>query len=200
MKLLVLVLCLFIGGCASSPPENPGNICAIFKQHRHWYKAAIATRDKWGAPVHIPMAIMKQESSFRHDAAPPMRFFLWIIPIGRVSDAYGYSQAREVAWEEYVNETGNWFADRDDFSDAMDFIGWYIDKTHRINKISKWDAYSQYLNYHEGRAGYRRKSYRTKPWLLKVARKVDRQAKAYSKQFWGCKQELADEGWFPLLY
>ncbi len=185
---------LALNGCATSLPRNPDNLCLIFKEKQDWYEAAVETREKWGAPVHIPMAIMRQESAFRSDAAPPMEYFLWIIPIGRASDAYGYSQAKGPAWEEYVEETGNWFADRDDFADAIDFIGWYMDKTHRINKVSKWDAYHQYLNYHEGRGGYKRKSYQKKPWLLKVARKVDRQATTYSKQYWGCKDELA-EGW-----
>ncbi|PID43334.1 MAG: hypothetical protein CSA52_02175 [Gammaproteobacteria bacterium] len=192
MKLFVILLCLLIAACASSPPRNPGNICEIFRENRNWYDAAIATREKWGVPVHIPMAIMKQESSFRHDAAPPMQYFLWIIPIGRASDAYGYPQAKESTWDEYIGETGNGFADREDFSDAIDFIGWYIHKTGRINKVSKWDAYNQYLNYHEGRGGYRRKSYQKKTWLLKVARKVERQAKKYSEQYWGCKKELAE--------
>jgi hypothetical protein len=195
-------LCLaitFLNGCATSRPKNPDNICDIFYEKRDWYEAAVETREKWGAPVHIPMAIMHQESNFQSDAQPPMRYFLWIIPIGRASDAYGFSQAKTPVWGEYVDDTGVWFADRDDFSDAIDFIGWYMNRTNKINKVSKWDAYAQYLNYHEGQGGYRRGSYKSKPWLLGVARKVDARAKRYSEQYWGCKDDLA-QNWFLRMF
>lgn len=189
-----LIVLLLLGACATVPPANPDNLCDIFDEKRDWYEAAMQTREKWGTPVHIPMAIMHQESSFRADAAPPMEYFLWIIPIGRVSDAYGYAQAKPAVWGEYIDATGNWFADRDDFEDAIDFVGWYLDRSHRVNKVSKWDTYSQYLNYHEGQGGYRRGSYKAKPWLLKVSRKVEARAKRYSEQFWGCKEDLS-RGW-----
>lgn len=196
---LITASLLFLGACATKPPANPNNICEIFKEKRDWYEAAIETREKWGAPVHIPMAIMYQESSFKYDAAPPMEYFLWIIPIGRASDAYGYSQAKTPVWGEYVDETDNYFADRDDFDDAIDFIGWYMNRTNKINKVSKWDTYAQYLNYHEGQGGYRRGSYKKKPWLQKVARKVEARAKKYSEQYWGCKDEL-DKFWLFRMF
>jgi len=44
--------------------------------------------------------------------------------------------------------------------------------------------------YHEGRGGYKRGSYRTKPWLLAVADKVQRQADLYDVQYQGCKKKL----------
>lgn len=199
-SVISLTLCIaLLTGCASNPPRNPENLCDIFSENRDWYEAALDSKEKWGVPVHIPMAIMYQESSFKHDAAPPMRYFLWIIPIGRYSDAYGYSQAKTVAWEDYVKDTGNSWSSRDDFDDAMDFMGWYIDKTHSINKVSKWDAYSQYLNYHEGRGGYKRKTYQHKSWLIKVAKKVDDRAKNYAAQYRHCQKEL-DRNWFMRLF
>ena len=48
--------------------------------------------------MHVPLAMMYQESSFKHDAAPPMEYFLGFIPIGRASDAYGYAQAKTMTW------------------------------------------------------------------------------------------------------
>lgn len=191
---LVLVY-LAVSGCATNPPKSPDNVCDIFEEKPGWYEAALETREKWGAPLHIPMAIIHQESSFKYDAAPPMQYFLWIIPIGRASDAYGYPQAKDAVWGEYVDDTGNWFADRDDFSDAIDFVGWYMNRSSERNKISKWDAYAQYLNYHEGHGGYRRGSYQKKPWLKKVARKVEARAKRYSEQYWACKERLS-RSWF----
>jgi hypothetical protein len=189
---LVGIMALCLGACSSMPPKNLDNLCVIFDEKQNWYDAAIETREKWGIPVHIPMAVMYQESRFKHDAQPPMRYFLWIIPIGRASDAYGYPQAKTPVWGEYVDDTGNWFADRDDFEDAIDFIGWYMNRSHKINKVSKWDTYGQYLNYHEGQGGYRRGSYKSKPWLVAVAKKVEARAKRYSEQYWGCKEALRD--------
>ena len=197
-KLMVVVLIAFtvlLSACVTSPPANPDNLCSIFEEKRDWYKAAIDARDKWGTPVHVPMAMMYQESSFKHNAAPPMQYFLWIIPIGRASDAYGFAQVKTATWGEYVDATGNRFADREDFDDAIDFMGWYINKTSKVNKVSKWDTYNQYLNYHEGRGGYRKKTHNKKPWLINVSRKVDQRAIRYSKQYWGCKDNLS-RNWF----
>ncbi|KZX71247.1 hypothetical protein A3715_12985 [Oleiphilus sp. HI0009] len=196
MRLIITLLALTqLVGCATAPPKNPDNLCDIFYEKSDWYEAAIETRERWGAPVHIPMAIMYQESRFKYDAQPPMEYFLWIIPIGRASDAYGYSQAKTPVWGEYQDDAGGWFAERDDFEDAIDFVGWYMNRTNKMNKVSKWDAYAQYLNYHEGQGGYRRGSYKSKPWLMGVARKVEARAKKYSEQYWGCKDDLASS-WF----
>ena len=41
-------------------------------------------------------------------------------------------------------------ATRARFKDSVDFIGWYTDKTESILKISKKDAFRQYIAYHEG--------------------------------------------------
>ena len=62
------------------------------------------------------------------------------------------------------------------FDDSIDFIGWYTHGSQKRLKVSKWDAYGQYLAYHEGRGGYERKTYQGKPWLKNVASKVKRRA------------------------
>ncbi|WP_372871724.1 hypothetical protein [Shewanella sp.] len=193
--ILLFPLALLLGGCATSPPKDPDNICAIFKEHRSWHEAALDTQKKWGVPVHVPLAMMYQESSFKHNAKPPMEYFLGFIPIGRASDAYGYAQAKTMTWDDYVRETGNSWSSRSDFDDAMDFMGWFITKTHKINGISKWDAGAQYLNYHEGWGGYRRGSYKSKKWLIKVAARVDERSRRYAAQYKGCKDEL-NSSWF----
>ncbi|BDM65382.1 hypothetical protein NFHSH190041_28340 [Shewanella sp. NFH-SH190041] len=198
-RILTALVLMQLAGCAASPPRDPDNICAIFTEHRSWYDAAKDTREKWGVPVHVPLAMMYQESSFRHDAAPPMEYFLGFIPIGRVSSAYGYAQAKTMTWDDYVRETDNSWASRSNFSDAMDFMGWFIYKTHQINGVSKWDARDQYLNYHEGWGGYRRGTYKAKPWLIKVAAKVDQRARRYATQYRGCKKEL-DRSWLSRLF
>ncbi|MFT7193902.1 MAG: hypothetical protein ACI8U1_001537, partial [Rheinheimera aquimaris] len=90
------VFAVILTGCATPPPKNTSNLCEIFYEHRDWYDAAAKVRDKWGVPIHVPMSIMYQESSFKHNARPPMRWFLGFIPYGRASNAYGYSQAKTV--------------------------------------------------------------------------------------------------------
>ena len=112
--------------------------------------------------------------------------------------AYGYAQAQNPTWDDYIKSTKNRFADRDDFGDAIDFIGWYTDQSQRQLGISKWDAYNQYLAYHDGRGGFKRGTHKKKAWLLKVARKVDSRSRTYSEQLKSCKSELDDktDGWF----
>lgn len=195
----VMLLSLLLVGCAGNAPRNPDNLCAIFKEKRDWYKAAKRIEKRWKVPLQVPMAIMYQESSFKSGAKPPRDYLLGIIPWGRVSSAYGYAQAKTATWKDYKRETGNAWADRDDFDDAIDFIGWFMDKTHRVNKISKWDARAQYLNYHEGWGGYRKGSYRNKGWLLVTADKVKVRASRYGAQYRQCKDDL-DAGWFRRLF
>ena len=145
--LLLIVLVLIITGCASQrQPSNINNICEIFENKPSWYKSAKKSAAKWGGPIHLPMAIMYQESSFKAKARPPMEYFLGFIPKGRASNAYGYSQALKSTWAEYQNSIGSKYKDRDNFSNAYDFIQWYMHNTYSRNKISKWDGYAQYLN------------------------------------------------------
>jgi len=190
----IILTILLLQSCSTSPPAQPDNICEIFKEKTSWYQSALDVKEKWGVPVHIPFAMMYQESAFRSDAEPPMEYFLGFIPTGRASSAYGYSQAKTMTWKDYIRETGNSWSSRDNFDDAMDFMGWFIHKTQKINKVSKWDAYHQYLNYHEGWGGFRKKSYKKKQWLMKVSRKVENRAKHYRYQYQQCKDEL-DSNW-----
>jgi len=200
MKNLSVLLALFslilLPSCSTTPPKDPENLCEIFREKEDWYEAAKDMNAQWGTPIHVPMAMMYQESSFKHDAAPPMQYFLWIIPLGRASSAYGYSQAKTMTWSDYTKDTNNGWASRDNFADAIDFMGWFTAKTHKINGISKWDAYAQYLNYHEGWGGYKKGSYKAKPWLVKVSKIVDKRSLRYASQLRSCKAELDESGFF----
>ncbi|SDB13831.1 hypothetical protein SAMN02927930_00560 [Pseudidiomarina indica] len=196
---IAATLTFSIAGCATAPPKEPENLCRIFEEKRDWYKAAAKMEKKWGVPIQVPMAIMYQESSFKHNAKPPRDYILWVIPWGRVSSAYGYSQAKTGTWDDYVKETGNSWSSRDNFNDAMDFMGWYISKSHRINGVSKWDAYAQYLNYHEGWGGYKRQTYRQKQWLMRTAERVQERAGRYGAQLRQCEEDL-QRGWLWRLF
>ena len=200
-KKVIVTGCLLLAGaavlsCANSPPENIRNSCDIFNEKDGWYSDAHDSYEKWGVPVHVQLAIIYQESRFVHDAKPPRKKLLWVIPWTRMSSAYGYGQIKDSTWDWYLKSTGNRWADRDEFEDVVDFIGWYGSVSHRKLGISKWDAYNQYLAYHEGYGGFKRKTYKKKAWLMKVARKVDNRAKSYHTQLSKCEDSL-DKGWWP---
>jgi len=191
LKLIILLLIASLSSaCSTTPPKNIDNSCDIFFEKDDWYDEAKDSYERWGVPIHVQLAIIHQESKFNYDARTEMQYFLWIIPIGRKSDAYGYAQVKDDTWDWYIEKSGNSGADRDDFDDAVDFIGWYGNQTYKVLGISKWDAYNQYLAYHEGHGGFKRKTYNKKPWLIKVARKVEKRAKRYSAQLKKCQQEL----------
>ena len=181
--------------CATAPPQNVENICSIFKEKKSWYKAAKKSEARWGTPKHVQMAIIRQESSFEFDAKPPRTKLLGFIPWKRPSDAYGYAQALDSTWGWYKDDTGRRFADRDDFKDAIDFVGWYTDMSNKSVGISKWDPYNQYLAYHEGQTGWQRGTYKKKTWLKDTARQVDYRAQQWGGQLKRCEADL-DDGWW----
>jgi len=188
---------LLVSGCATTPPSTTDNVCHIFEEKGGWFKAAEKAEERWGTPIPVTMAFIHQESRFRAKAKPPRRYFLWIIPGPRLSSAYGYPQAKDSTWDWYRSSSGNGWADRDDFADAVDFIGWYNAESRRRNKIRADDAYHLYLAYHEGHGGFERRSFRNKDWLKGVAKKVSARSLRYSRQLAGCREELEDSGWWP---
>ena len=105
------------------------------------------------------------------------------------------AQATDATWKAYKRSTGKRGADRNDFADAMDFIGWYNDQSHRNNRIAKNDPYHLYQAYHEGQGGFRKRSFKNKKWLLDVAKKVSATTATYTRQLQGCEKKL-NRGWF----
>lgn len=184
--MVVVGLVASCGGGYNSAPRNLDNACSIVQQRPSYMKAFQKTEDRWGVPVHVQMATMHQESRFIGDAKTPRKYALGVIPMGRVSSAYGYAQALDGTWDDYKRATGKRWAKRDRISDASDFMGWYMDKSQSKNGIPLDDARNQYLAYHEGHTGYARGSYRNKSWLIDVANKVDRRSDTYAAQLATC--------------
>ena len=147
---ILILLALFLTSCAKQPPANIENVCHIFHEYPQWYRDAKDVERRWKVPVPVQMAIVHQESKFRAGAKPPRSKLLWIIPWARPSTAYGYAQALNGTWKEYKRENGGLFSARDSFGDGVDFIGWYANSAYRKAGISRSDAYSLYLAYHEG--------------------------------------------------
>ncbi|MDC1337860.1 lytic transglycosylase [Pelagibacteraceae bacterium] len=183
----LILLIILITGC-SSIPQNTSNSCSIFSERYLWYKHAKKTEQKWGTPIYIQLAIIKMESDFDWLAKPPRQKLFKIIPFKRPSSSFGYSQAVNGTWEQYKNETGNKLATRTRFKDSVDFIGWYTNKTESLLKISKKDAFRQYLAYHEGWSGY--KNYKNNQKVIALAKKVEKQSNKYKSQLQDCQKRL----------
>jgi len=187
---LCLVVFCVCGCSAGSAPRNPANLCAIFREKPQWYESASASWKKWGVPIPVMMAIMYKESSYISDARP-RRTCLFFFPGPRRSSAFGYSQAIDSTWNIYCKHTGRLHADREEFDDAIDFIGWYCHISFVKCRISKEDAYNLYLAYHEGQNGFNQGTYNTKAWLKRVSLSVREQAQTYTRQLERCESEFS---------
>lgn len=182
-------LLILVAACGSgnySAPRNLDNACSIVDQRPKYLTAMKNTERKYGVPVAVQMATIYQESKFIGNARTPHQYTLGVIPMGRQSSAYGYSQALDGTWEEYQKAAGNRRGKRDDIDDATDFMGWYMVETKRVLGISLTDAKNQYLAYHEGRTGYSRGSYKSKSWLMRVANEVGQRSHTYHAQLISC--------------
>ena len=187
-KSLILFIIFFLSAC-SSIPKNASNSCSIFKEKYLWYKHAKKTEQKWGTPVYLQLAIIKMESSFDRFAKPPRQKLFKVVPYKRPSSSFGYSQAVKGTWKQYKEETGNKYATRTRFKDSVDFIGWYTNKTEKILKVSKKDAFKQYIAYHEGWGNY--KNYKKNKKVINLAKRVEKQSNIYKQQLSECKNSLS---------
>ena len=183
----IFVLCNFviITGCAGVP-KNQENACSILEQKKRWRSALKKTERKWGVSPGMQLAFIKTESNFRPTARTQRKYFLGLIPSGRISSAYGYSQALDGTWKEYKRSTGNRSHRRSNFAHSTNFIGWYVNKSNRLLGISKNNAYLQYLAYHQGQAGFKTGAYKNKSGLLKVAKKTSYNKKIFDGQLKKC--------------
>lgn len=175
------------GGGPEAPPSNVENACAILREKPDWGRALDRTAIRWGAPPEVAMAILWKESAFRAEARTDRKYILGLIPNGRRSSAYGYAQAIDGTWDWYREATGNSGAERSDFDDAADFVGWYMNRSMVANGIAMDDAFNQYLAYHEGHAGWRKRNHEDKQWLLRVAREVQRKSEDYARDIAVCR-------------
>ncbi len=198
-RFVLAVSALGLAACASTPQptaEEQADICDLFEDRKTWFRAADKSEDRWGAPIPVQMAIIKTESNFDADARPPKgrRRLLGVLPGKRPSSARGFAQALDGTWDEYKRATGNSGADRDSFKDSTDFVGWYVNRTSRITGVSRGDARSQYLAYHEGPGGFQSGSWRSDPALIRIADRVAADAARYERQLPACRKTLERRG------
>jgi hypothetical protein len=184
-----MILLMLVASCGSgnfSSPRGLDDACQIVAERPAYLRAFRATERRWGVPIPVLMAIIYQESKFIGNARPPHRYALGVIPIGRQSSALGYSQALDATWREYQDQEGGRSARRTNIRDATDFMGWYMTATRDELGIPLNDTRNQYLAYHDGRTGYRRGTWRGKPWLIRIAGELEVRAAMYEGQLRAC--------------
>jgi len=185
----IFFIFFFLTSC-SSVPKYPSNACKIFGEKYLWYKHIKKSSKKYGAPVHIILAFVNKESGFNRWAKPKRTKLFKVIPYKRLSSSLGYSQAVNKTWELYKTETNNSLALRTRFKDSVMFIGWYIKKTNKINKVPLNDPYRQYLNYYLGWGNYAKKTYKKDKSAVIYAKSVKKKSKIYKNQLKECQNSL----------
>ena len=196
MTRLILIFTVTLAGCSVAPPRDIQNACNFLAEKRGWYDAVKDSAESWNVSEGLILSFIRQESSFISDAKPPRTKILWVIPGPRASSAYGFPQAKDGTWSDYRKGTNSYLAVRDNFRDAADFVGWYVDRAHRIANIPKVDTYRHYLAYHDGVGGFQRGTFKTKRWLISVAKRVDRVASRYNSQLSGCRDKFKSGAWW----
>ena len=193
------IILIFVVACTSVKLTNTADSCILFNEKKNWYKATKKSYDKWNTPIALQLAIINQESSFKQFAKPERKKLFGIIPSSRPSSAFGYAQVINPTWDWYKLKNGKNNASRANFSDVTDFIGWYSDQTTKILGIPKNDFYNQYLAYHEGHGGWKKKSFKSKKWLIDVAKNVESTGNKYNNQLKQCESELNKKGFFGIF-
>lgn len=189
-RVLSILVVPVLASCASAP-SRINDICAVFDQNdgwvNNWQRSAKKAERKYGVPVPVLMATLRKESGFKSNAKPPRKWHLGFIPGKRASSAYGYSQALDGTWAQYKADSGNLAARRNNFSDAVDFVGWYHMRTSDTLGVAKNDTYNLYLAYYMGWSGYKSGSWRNNASLQKYARDTDDMARRYAGQLQSCR-------------
>ena len=187
-NLIYLIIFILLASCSSV--SNTKNACTIFNENYHWFKSAKKSSETYGAPIHVILAFVNKESAFKRWAKPKRTKLFKVIPYKRPSSSLGYSQAVKKTWKQYQTETNNPLALRTRFKDSVMFIGWYINKTNKLNKIPLDDSYRQYLNYYLGWGNYSKETYKSDKKAIIFAKSVEKQSKIYRGQLKECQKNF----------
>ena len=188
MRFIIVCTVLLLSSCGfrSPGPIMQSDACSLLETKRSWNRAVNNTSKRWNISPGLQLSFILTESNFRPRAKTPKTYFLGIVPTGRLSSAFGYAQAIDSTWKNYQKSSGNRYARRTNFSDSVDFIGWYTNETTRKLNIPKSDVFNQYLAYHQGHKGYSKGAYKNKKALLAVANRTDKNARKYNAQLKTC--------------
>lgn len=184
---VIASLAALTSGCSSDPASGADNLCSVFQDHDAWYAAAHRTHQKYGIPMHVAFALLVHEDSVASgNARDKTVSFQNGAVIKPISEEQGYLVVDDAVWEEYLDDEGSFLSDRDDFTDALDFIGWYMTKTKERTGIAYTDAYNQYLNYREGWDAYKGGEHQGKDWLVTEAESARERAERFRTQLLHC--------------
>ena len=184
---VVAAVSVVLAACVStSTPRNTDNLCQIFDEKRSWYRSATRSERKWGISIPISMAVIYKESSFRATARPPRKKILGFIPGRRLSTSFGYSQAKEETWNDYVKDTKNRTASRSNFADSIDFVGWYLNRAVVHLGVAPTNTEALYASYHVGLSGYQSGAWRNSPSIRNSVATFQRQVQRYERQLRTC--------------
>ena len=105
-KLINLLPCILLVSCSNYVPSyhEKQNCCDMFTKNFSWYNASRSSQDRWNIPISLQLAVIFQESSFKHNAAPDRNYLLGFIPWSRKSSAYGYAQVLKGTWGSYEKD------------------------------------------------------------------------------------------------
>lgn len=146
LRLATLLLAITLCACrpreaAAPPAPAPNATCALLASHPSWTQALAHAERRWGAPPYLLLAFIRQESNFRRDARSP-----------KTRGPYGYPQAVARTWETYRQALRRPHADRNDFADAVDFVGWYAHRTRERTGAEYLNVTAHYFAYSRGPA------------------------------------------------
>lgn len=182
--LLILSLIQVYSWAGLRPVDYDRRICHVIKSNFGWTRSIKSASRRHDVSPGLLLSIIYHESGFQNQARPKPSKILGFIP-WQVSTAYGYGQIKNETWDWYKSHNPGWFQSRTNFSDTLDFIGWYYQlflKKSSTNLVHR----DFYLAYHEGLGGYSRKSYEGNSWLIDKANKVALRAELYNEALREC--------------
>ena len=194
-KYILFFLCaLLLTGCGQSTLATD-NACEILFKYPAWYRYHKHFSARSGVEISTVMAIIAKESAFEQHARPVKS---WLIPQWIVwkyaSSSYGYSQATNATWENFLKANPYTSYTREDYPSSVAFISWYLH--HYTQSVPNDDIYTKYLMYHDGP---RMKLTNVKATTKAYALQVQHQSRLYAHQLTTCVKTLdwyAD--WQPL--
>ena len=209
VKKSLLLSVLLLSGCAvhqksnnpdHSQPSSMNNACAIMAEKPTWATALSEAERKYGVEPAQLLAMMYQESSFKYNARPIAKNGNGLRGTSFASSAYGFSQALELTWADYIKKSGHDGAKRESFADSAMFMAWFVDSSSKQTGIRKSRVDDMYLIYHEGAGGYAKKTFKDKSWLLDTANAVDKRYVKYKSQLEDCSVSELSSNFFARYF
>ena len=137
------------------------------------------SEEKWGTPIYLQLAIIKMESDFDWLAKPPRQNFLKLF---HIKDHLALLVIRKL-----LMEHGNNIKKKQEISLQLELdlkivlillVGIRL-KTEKILKVSKTDAFKQYIAYHEGWGNY--KNYKSNKKVINFSKESRKNSQIFIK-------------------